>query len=67
MFEEMEGSIIKTESKNGKGCSGLLVAANDKFLKIRLLNGKEMILAIDSLTSITKTKNQMSTVSMWNE
>lgn len=60
MFGDMIGNIIKTESKNGKGCSGLLVAANDKFLKIRLLNGKEMILAIDSLTSITKTKNQMS-------
>lgn len=58
MFKDMIGSIIKVNSKNGRGCSGILIAANDIFIKVQLLSGKIVVIAISNLEYVTKTQNQ---------
>ena len=58
MMREYVGALVKIGSKDGRGCSGLLTEANDKFIKIQFRDGRTLTLAIDSLDYIVRTRDQ---------
>ena len=58
MIKGYIGSLIKIGSKGGRGCSGILIEAKDKFIKIQFRDGRTLTLSIDRLDYIVRTRDQ---------
>jgi len=58
MMKEYVGTLVIENSKDGRACCGLLIEANDKFIKIQFRNGRTATIAIDNVAFIAKARDQ---------